>query len=180
MDSSLTKPLQDRTDSKLRYAAVHLQEIRTYGRFDGSDFDKAHQESFLFHLLSARDAFLAELNHYYDAGLPEENLSPGRLRDALTRKEQKSQELAALAELDADPDSWFSRAKAMRDHSAHVQGVPRTYYLGGENDGQVKLKHPKTGHLGEDHFVDEFSGWLAKMQALLHDLRRAALCGLGM
>ena len=67
----------------------------------------------------------------------------------------------------------------MRDHSAHVQGVPRTYHLGGENDGQVKLKHPKTGELGETHFVEEFAEWLSEMRTLLRKLRASAISAAG-
>ena len=68
MIDSTTKALQERTAAKLRYAEVHLREIRELGQPDGGDFDRAHQESFLFHLLSTRDALLAELNVYY--GVP--------------------------------------------------------------------------------------------------------------
>jgi hypothetical protein len=59
------KSLQARTDAKLRYAKIHLDELAALPIRNGGDFDRAHQESFLFHLFGARDAFLAELNHYY-------------------------------------------------------------------------------------------------------------------
>ena len=167
--------MQERTDAKLRYAAIHLAELRGQGPPDGGDFDKAHQESFLFHLLGARDALLAELNHYYEAGLPSDALSPGKIRDALKAKGLVSSELRVLYNHEQDEGSWFSKAKAMRDHSAHAQGVPRTYFLGGENHQKVKLKHPATGLLTERHFILEFEDWQVSMSLLVTTLRASAI-----
>jgi hypothetical protein len=178
MDDSQTKALQERTDAKLRYARVHLEELQMQGPPDGGDFDKAHQESFLFYLLAARDAFLAELNHYYAAGLRPDALSPGKIRDVLKMRGLRSTELRTLYKLEQDESSWFAKAKEMRDHSAHVQGVPRAYFLGGENHQKVKLKHPRTGKLTERHFVLEFEDWLKSMSALVVSLRESALSNL--
>ena len=76
-----------RTDSKLRFAKVHLTELEecpTKGH--GHDFERAHQESFLFHLLGVRDAFLQELNIYYECGLSLNQENKSRLQDKLDRK----------------------------------------------------------------------------------------------
>ena len=65
LDEEALKPLRVRVDSKLRFAEIHLEELRELEAktpLGGSDFDRAHQESFLFHLFSAKDAFLIELN----------------------------------------------------------------------------------------------------------------------
>jgi hypothetical protein len=176
MDRSQTaKALQERTDAKLRYAAVHLDELRKYGPPDGSDFDRAHQESFLFHLLSAREAFLAELNHYYGAGLRPDELSLGAIWKALEKRGVKSAEIGALYELEQNESSWFATAKTMREHSYHVQGVPRQFFIGGEDHQKVKLKHPRTGQLTERHFILEFEDWLRSMSELLLSLRKSAL-----
>ena len=175
MDDKLTKPLQERTDAKLRYARVHLDELKTQGPPSGDDFDRAHQESFLFHLLGTRDAFLAELNHYYQAGLVPDTLSPGQIRNALREQGITSSELRTLYELEQDESSWYCKAKDMRDHSTHVQGVPRAYFLGGEDHQKVKLKNPRTGVLTERHFILEFDDWLHEMETLIHSLRKSAL-----
>jgi hypothetical protein len=175
MDDKQTKSLQERTDAKLRYARVHLDELKSQGPPSGNDFDKAHQESFLFHLLGARDAFLAELNHYCQARVPSDALSLGRIRDALKKQGTTSPELSTLYKLEQDESSWFCKAKEMRDHSTHVQGVPRVYYLGGENHQKVKLKSPRTGTLTERHFIIEFDDWLYTMEELVLSLRESAL-----
>lgn len=174
MDDSV-RALQERTDAKLRYAGVHLTELRNQGTPNGGDFDKAHQESFLFHLLGVRDALLAELNHYYSAGLQPNALSPGKLQSALKRAGSASTEVAKLYALDQDDTSWFSRAKSFRDHSAHVQGVARAYHLGGPNHQKVKLKDPRTGEVNELHFVDEFVEFEKAMHHLVLELRTSAL-----
>jgi hypothetical protein len=175
MDDTHTKPLQERTAAKLRYARIHLDELKSHGPPDGGDFDKAHQESFLFHLLGTRDALLVELNHYYAAGVPSDALSLGKIRDALKVRGISSPELRKLYELEQNESSWLAKAKDMRDHSTHVQGVPRAYFLGGENHQKVKLKHPRTGDLTERHFTLEFEDWLNSMSALVVSLRESGL-----
>lgn len=175
MDEQHTKALQERTDAKLRYARVHLDELKQQVSLSGNDFDKAHQESFLFHLFGARDALLQELNYYYGTNLPPEALSPGKLREALKAQGVQSSELASLRELEQDEQSWYRQTKDMRDHSAHVQGVPRHYYLGGEDDGRVKLKNPRTGELRPHDLREEFDEWLGQMTTLMQTLRLSAL-----
>jgi hypothetical protein len=155
MDNDRVKALQDRTDAKLRYARVHLDEMKEHGFPDGGDFDRAHQESFLFHLLGVRDALQAELK--------------------LASRSKKSKELPVLYALERTKTSWYSTAKAMRDHSTHKGFVPRGYFIGGENDGKVKLKHPQSGQETQEHFVETFAGWLVLMQALVEQLRESAL-----
>lgn len=180
MISDELRGLQSRTDAKIRYAEIHLEELQALGHPDGSEFDRAHQESFLLHLLGVRDAFVAELNAYYGANLPAEGLSPGKLRHALQSQGRKCQELVELFTLEQDDTSWYSIAKAMRDHTNHVGGVARAYYLGGSDHRQVKLRHPKTGATIDEHFLDTFKEWVAKMRALVAKLRQSAMstCGI--
>lgn len=175
MDDKLTRPLQERTDAKLRYARVHLDELKSQGPPSGNDFDRAHQESYLFHLFGTRDAFLAELNHYFRAGVAPDNLSLGRIRNALKSQGVTSSELRILYELEQDESSWYSKAKDMRDHSTHVRGVPRVYSLGGKDHKKVKLRNPRTGVLTDRHYILEFDDWLQEMEKLILSLRESAL-----
>jgi hypothetical protein len=168
------KNLQERTDAKLRFAKVHLSELQALESVRGDDFERAHQESFLYQLLGARDAFLAEINYYYDAGAPD-GASMGDIYRALKKRNVGSSELAKLYGLEKDDGSWFSKAKRMRDHSTHKSNVPRTFYAGGDEDGRVKLHDPKTGALSDHHYVDEFDCWLDAMVRLVAELRESAL-----
>ena len=171
------KSLQARTDAKLRYAKIHLDELAALPIRNGGDFDRAHQESFLFHLFGARDAFLAELNHYYACGLSLENLTIGKLRAALKAKDLSSPELTELYKLEHTDASWFQYTKDLRDHSTHVQGVPRTFILHvvGEIDHSVWLKNPRTQRLIERDFLDQFREWQTEMEALILRLRESVL-----
>lgn len=175
MDEKELENLRARTDAKLRFAEVHLNELLALFRLSGDDFDRAHQESYLYHLLGAKDAFLLELNAYYQCGLPTTNLTNGKLRKALQRVSRQSPELKEMHELENDTNSWLFHAKEMRDHSTHVRGVPRTFHLGGNDDGQVFLKNPKTMQEVTKHFTDDFKEWHKKMSLMLERLRSSAL-----
>jgi uncharacterized protein DUF6586 len=175
MDEKTIQNLRARADAKLCYAEIHLDELKAIGRLGGSEFDRAHQESFLFHLMGAKDAFLIELNSYYKGGLPENDLTAGKLRDALKAQGKVSEELVHLYRLENRKNSWLFHAKEMRGHSTHVAGVSRAFHMGGPADGQVWLKNPKTGKSIERHFVDEFNDWVSKMRDLLERLRVSAI-----
>jgi hypothetical protein len=175
MDEKTLQNLRARADGKLSYAKIHLDELKEIGRIGGSEFDRAHQESFLYHLLGAKEAFLIELNVYYAGGLAENNLTAGLLRNALKAQGKESKELAELYTLENEDSSWLFHAKEMRDHSTHVAAVTRAFHLGGSADGQVWLQNPKTGENIERHFVDEFSDWVSKMKDLLERLRESAI-----
>jgi len=174
VDEQAQGNLQARTDAKLRYAQVHLEELRVLEALRGDDFERAHLESFLYHMLGAKDAFLAEINHYYDARLSA-GARAGDIRAALEKRGLKSDELTTLHKLEQDPASWLSQAKVMRDHSTHKTGVSRTVFMGGDDHGQVKLRNPTPDALGERHYVDQLGEWLEQMSSLLSTLRESAL-----
>jgi hypothetical protein len=182
MLSAAARTLQDRTDAKMRYAEVHLRELQDYGPLDGSDFDKAHEESFLMHLFGTRDALLAELNEYYSAGLPAHEVRPGKLFEALGRAGKQCTELARLHALDQDNTSWFSFAKVMRDHAEHRAGMSRDFQIiiGPQAQRRVRLRVPSTGQLIDENFPDLFHHWLQEMRQLVAELRASAMttCGL--
>jgi hypothetical protein len=174
VDEQAQGNLQARTDAKLRYAQVHLEELRAIEALRGDDFERAHLESFLYHMLGAKDAFLAEINHCYDARLSA-GAGAGDIRTALLKRGLRSDELTTLYKLEQDPASWLSQAKVMRDHSTHKTGVSRTYSWGGDDHGQVKLRNTTTGGLGERHYVDQLGEWLEQMRSLISTLRESAL-----
>ena len=168
--SKSIESLRNRSEAKLNYASVHLEELKVHGTLGGDDFERAHHESFLFHLLGVIDAFLAEVNFHYSAGLDDHDLSIGKLRNALQRQEITCQALKLLYELGQDKASWYSEAKAMRDHVAHIKAPPRRMLVGGE-DESVQLRSPITGELHQSSSVELFESWLASMRALLSQMR---------
>ena len=159
----------------MRFAKVHLEELDALSSHGGDDFDRAHQESFLYHLLGAKDAFLQELNIYYSCGVDPSLVSPGKLQNEIKKKGKPSSELAELHMLEKEENSWLFHAKEMRDHSTHISSVPRGYHMGGENSGKVFLRNPVTNEEIQTHFVTEFGQWQINMEELLEKLRRAAI-----
>ena len=80
----MVSPFQSRTDSKLRFARVHLEEITSRHELgSGDDFERAHEESFLFHLVGAKDSFLQELNAAYRLELPIKQVKETNLQKAM-------------------------------------------------------------------------------------------------
>lgn len=180
MDRNALLNHRARTDAKLLYAKIHLDELCAHGGNGGTDFDRAFQESSLFHLLGAMDAFALELNAYYSGGLAGQGLTRGSLRDALKKRGVVSAELAELYTIENDNTTWLFHVKAMRDHSAHVSGVPRAYHCGGPDDGKVFLRNPVTGDHVETDVLDAFSEWLQNMTTLLERLRATAIATNGL
>lgn len=161
---------RDRTDAKLRYAAVHLEELRADAR-RGGDFDRAHQESFLFHLFGARDAFLQELNVERSCGLTLDQVTRGSMVKWMKKHGQRCDALERLAAIEDDERSWLNAMKEMRDHSTHRHAVARNFQLGGGDALRVTLKHPRTGKLQDQEYMDQFATWMESMKVLIHELR---------
>ena len=165
-----------RTNAKLRYARVHLEELRSHQRKgSGDDFERSHIESFLFHLFGALDAFLQELNLYYGCGLELREVKPHKLREKLSNMDIGCPELDKLSQYDENPESWMSVAKEMRNHSTHRRSVPRVFEAGGKDDGKVSLRDPRSGKLIEKDYADTFEEWFSEMETLLNDLRNTAV-----
>lgn len=180
MDQNTVDNLQARTNAKLRFADVMLKELERLPGCSGDDFDRSHQEAFLFHLLGALDGFLAEINCYYSCNLAGDGISPGKLRNAIVAtKGESAPELKELYRLEQLHGSWLSHAKAMRDHSTHRGGVPRVYNVsvGGLRAGveSTWLKNPETGDVIEENFPSVFRRWHGEMGEIVTRLRASAV-----
>ncbi len=170
------KNAQDRTTAKLRYARLHLDELRTYpGKGSGNDFERSHQESFLFHLFGVRDAFLQELNLYYKCELEIKDINERKLRKTLNSKGINSPELEEITSLESEEGSWLFIAKEMRDHSTHRHSVSCVFYVGGAHAGEVHFKCPKSGRTIKQDYVSLFELWGNEMEKLVERLRENAL-----
>ncbi len=174
-------PYTQRTEAKFGFARVHLDELRAYrGRGSGDAFERSHQESFLFHLLGALDAFYQELNVCYGCNLSLEDVNPKSLWSQLQSRGLTSPELKEIKKLGGDPTSWLGKAKEMRNRWMHRQDIARVFHVGGEMNGQVRLKHPKSGQEADGQeadkdYPDEFESWYRDMQSLLSRLRASAV-----
>jgi hypothetical protein len=171
MDKQLIDSLQSRTDSKIRFADLLLKELEALPTCNGDDFERSHQEAYLFHLLGALDAFLAEINCYYQCNLLADGISAGNLRKAIVAsKGENAAELRELHLLENLEGSWLSHAKTMRDYSTHRGGVPRVFNMG----GATWLKNPKTGSTLEEHYPVLYRRWQTEMAEIVTRLRETA------
>jgi hypothetical protein len=167
---------QKRTDAKVRYAALHLEELRQYPRRgSGDDFERSHQEAFLYQLIGVRDAFLQELNLYYRCGLTSQQVRLDRIEKCMRAQNQVCPELQALSALETEPGSWLNVAKEMRDHSTHRRSVPRIFHVGGGDDSRITLQDPRTKARVPGDQMDVFAMWQREMAALISRLRATAI-----
>jgi hypothetical protein len=162
-----------RTDAKLEYAKLTLQELCAYERRgSGDNFERAHHEAFLFHLLGAEDALLQELNVQYGCALPLKDVNRAKLSKIVGTLGYKN---AALDELDAlhrNDASWLSEAKSYRNHSTHRQHIARAFFVGGDNERMVRFRVPESGQEMGTDVLDAFADWAKSMGQLVEKGRR--------
>lgn len=165
-------PLIERTDAKLRYAKIHLEELVNHLKVaHGDDFGRSHEESFLFHLFGARDAFLQELNSYYGFNFPEKDVQIRSLKKEADKLGGIYPEVNYIEQLERDSSSWLSKAKEWRNHSTHRNNLVHHYYLGGENHGKIHTTDPKSKQRNDIHISDLYSEWLMEMDNMIKQLR---------
>jgi hypothetical protein len=131
-----------RTDAKLRYARIHLEELKALPEpWSADDWQRAHFESFFFHLFGARDAYLLEANEHYGAGLADDQV---RLADLLSRLASRgiaTPDLNELRTVEEDPATFLRLAATLRHKATHQSGNPLMFYVGSGTDS-VRYKDP--------------------------------------
>jgi hypothetical protein len=165
---------RERTEAKAKYAAVHLTELKVFRaveRAQGTDWERAHQESFLHHLLGVRDALLQELNLFHACGIRMDQVRKADLRDRLEKLGKPSPGLDILTALEDDSKSWLSVAGRLRHFSTHQKNVPQLYHQGGDRREMIFLKDPLDGMFIEKDYVELFADWLESANSLVTDVR---------
>jgi len=170
MDQDRYKAAVDRTAAKLRYSAIHLDNLRAVEK-KGDDFERSYQESFLFHLHGVRDAFLQEINIKYNCDLPIEKVKMQSLKRKISQMGLISVALDKLNEIESDENSWLSHLNEMRNHSAHRHTIPRLHHMGGENHGKIHLANTKNGEFISEDYFTLFGQWQSNMSELITQLR---------
>ena len=172
--------LQARTTSKLEYARIHLEEITSREKHVSADnFERAHEESFLFHLIGAKDSFLQEINAAYELGLPFKDVKENTLQSKLEAKEVESPALKEIVRLEAksevDKADWLAVAIELRNQGTHRFHMRRHFYKGGKHHDKVFLANPLTGEQIETDIPLLLQEYLSKMEALLQNQRPTLL-----
>ena len=168
----MASKFESRTDAKLRYARLHLDEILSRNSlWLAEEFDRAHQESVLFHVVGAKDSFLQEINEAHKPSLLPHRVSEANLRRSLRKRGLQSQALESLLQLEGDTHSWLAVAIELRNQGTHRFSITRKYYMGGEFDGQVFFMDSRTGERVEMNIRSFLTDCIEKMTLLVRELR---------
>jgi len=168
----VVNPFQSRTDAKSIYARINLQEITSRPeRGSADDFERAHEESCLFHIVGTKDAFLQEINEAYKLGVPVRRVNEETLSRKLKQQGFVSPALAEIKGLESNEDSWLAIAIELRNHGTHRSHIPRKFDVGGEENGRVVFQNPLTGTYMEETISEFLTTCLHNMTALLQKLR---------
>lgn len=171
-------PLQDnlesRTGEKLEYARQLFEQLRRLPRWDPNDpLVRALEESVLYHVIGARDAFLQEINGAYALGLGMDKVSVETLKTGLNGRSRAFDEIARLSRRYPKKRwSWLAMALEIRDHGTHRGRPPRVYFEGGPNHGTVRYISPRYRRKITQSIPDMLADAIAKMDALIQRLRR--------
>lgn len=165
--------LIERTDAKIRYARLHVKELRECDApGQGHDFERSHQEAFFAQLFGAYASLFQELNEDLGCRLNPESVTLGGMRSAMKAKGDVSLKLTELYTMERDPSCWLSLAKAMRDHITHLGNIPLIFFEGGQNHGEQWFRHPKTLVPIPGDYVGHLEVWVNEMEALIACIRR--------
>ena len=187
---------RERSDAKLKYAGIHLDELQVRRVLCGSqvgNWERAHQESFLYHLVGVRDALLQEINIAHACGLKPREVDVRDLSIKLMRLGRQSRGLRTLVHLEGMKSSWISIARRQRNHFTHRGDLPRHFHKGGREDGNVYVTDPLADQLkkrnpkrlegfertivkaSETDCLQLFAKWCEKAERLIENLRSKML-----
>ena len=133
-----------RTEQKLRYARIHLQELEDYeNKHSNDDWENAHQDSFFYHLAGSVEGILHEINAGYCLELKLTNVSTKSVERAL--KKSTSPAFNEIAKLRNDTTSWLAQLYVWRNHGTHRNRVPKIVQLSTCSNPDNEFKDPRTG-----------------------------------
>ena len=168
----MASELERRTDLKLEFAQIHLDELTSrQEQGSGDAFERAHEESFLFHLVGAKDSFLQEVNAAYQLELPINKVKEATLQKKLKEKALESPALIRITALKKNKTGWLALAIELRDHGTHRSNIPRHFYKGGEYSDRVFFTNLLTRQPMETNIPEFLKQCLDNMARLLQELR---------
>ena len=170
----MTSSFEDRTESKLRFAELHLKEIiDSDSRGSGDDFEISHEESCLFHIIGAKDSFLQEINDFHNLGIDIGDVKEKTIKKYLKKKSLKCKAFDKLKTLRDNPKSWYYIVINYRNVGTHRYRIPRVFKQVINGPRTVSYKNPpvaKSSPLNQD-IPDYLEKSIKKMRKLLQKLR---------
>jgi hypothetical protein len=173
--SNNTSPI-GRTNQKIKYAKIHLDELKQYEKATSNDdWERAHQESFLFHLIGAVDNILHEINFGYSLKYGTDEVSWNPIRDKLNRFNVISPAFQYLDNLKKDKNNWLDLLYAMRNHCTHRGAIGKFINFASEGRLDNEYKDPRTGKPQQVYpgmkCLELYEKMLSNVEILIKDCR---------
>ncbi len=162
----------ERTEQKLRYARVHLDELN--GRPEYDDFQRAHEESCIFHLIGAVEGTFQEMNTVFGLGLPMKEVKLPALRDRATSNAGLEATLKIYVEARNGSKNWLSLVYEMRNVSMHRTHNPQvvSFGMGPSVPPQMNsFKDPRDDTWIPGSTTEALQRWLAEARTLIDAIR---------
>ena len=166
----MTSRSRYRTEEKLRYAEIHIDELSAYHHATSNDeWENAHQESCFAHLAGAVEAVLHEINDEYALNLALAKVTWKTVAEALKRSNQTSPAFDHLSQLRKDGSSWLALLFEWRNHGTHRQRIGKGVNLSTRRIVDNEFADPRTG---QRQTVYPGLGCLDVLRRLDQDARR--------
>ncbi len=165
----MPNPYHDRTTQKLQFSRLYLDE-RLKCKNSGSIPERAHEESFLYHLIGAKDSLLQEINYALGLEVPEHLVKERTLRAALDQSGRSCKALDEIETLKNTESNWMNLAIRFRNQGTHRTDIPRGFYRGADKEA-VFLIDPYTKKAMGQTITEFLSDCFEKMVELIPRLR---------
>ncbi len=161
-----------RTNQKLSFSRLHLDRLKQVQ--DDTSWNKhalieSYNESVLFHMTSAYDAFLREIAERYNVDA--ESLTGYRsLAVELEKTGVESPELKQLSMLESDDTGWLHKLVAAYEACWHgsdkKQAVSETSSV-----SEIHVLQVNPDHAEDAEIVAEYEQWFGELSELVNRLR---------
>lgn len=157
--------LSEMTDAKLRYSQLYLDAIKN-PEIAGTDEEKAHQQSFVFHLTRASEALLIEANERFGLGLKEKHLSIEGLRSAKFDSKKAAREGKKLAK-SLGKKGWIEEVRSFSlDKPIKTKKIKNS-----SEENESALLVGEVNSASQDTLLAKFEEWQAKMRTTINESR---------
>lgn len=155
-----------RTNQKLKYSQLTLQELRAYpAKHSNDDWENALQEAFFYHLAGSCDSILHEINESYRLDLKLNQVNAAKIEKALPDAVQSSA-FNTYISLRRDVTSWMSLLFELRNHGTHRRRVRKVVHGSTHLNLDNAIIDPRSG---EPQNVYENLGCIDLMEKMLTD-----------
>lgn len=165
-----------RTNQKLNFARLHLDALaqaQYSTSWNRHGLIESYNESVLFHLKGALEAFVREIGERYRLDVAQVH-EPVQLQAQLEATGQESPELNELVLLATQSGSWLNRlerAYAACWDASDRRAEPRE----GQSLSEIHVKQINPDHAEDGNLLVELRQWFAELEKIVDRLRGSML-----